>query len=58
MAQEMEARPEDDTLADAAIHFALISYAAGLASSRYVSLLREKRADETAHRSKKEKERD
>lgn len=29
MAQEMEARPEDDTLADAAIHFALISYAAG-----------------------------
>ena len=54
----MEARPEDDTLADAAIHFALISYAAGLASSRYVSLLREKRADETAHRSKKEKERD
>lgn len=30
MAQEMEARPEDDTLADAAIHFALISYAAGL----------------------------
>ena len=58
MAQEMEARPEDDTLADAAIHFALISYAAGLASSRYVSLLREKRADETAHRRKKEKERD
>lgn len=55
MAQEMEARPEDDTLADAAIHFALISYAAGLASSRYVSLLREKRADETAHRSKKRK---
>lgn len=56
--QEMEARPEDDTLADAAIHFALISYAAGLASSRYVSLLREKRAGEPAHRSKKEKERD
>lgn len=43
MAQEMEARPEGDTLADAAIHFALISYAAGLASSRYVSLLREER---------------
>lgn len=56
--QEMEARPEDDTLADAAIHFALISYAAGLASSRYVSLLREKRAGEPVHRSKKEKERD
>lgn len=58
MAQEMEARPESDTLADAAIHFALISYAAGLASSRYVSLLREERAGEPAHRSKKEKERD
>ena len=58
MAQEMEARPEGDTLADAAIHFALISYAAGLASSRYVSLLREERAGEPAHRSKKEKERD
>ena len=54
----MEARPEGDTLADAAIHFALISYAAGLASSRYVSLLREERAGEPAHRSKKEKERD
>ncbi|MEI3348033.1 MAG: DUF1836 domain-containing protein [Dysosmobacter sp.] len=55
MAQEMEARPEGDTLADAAIHFALISYAAGLASSRYVSLLREERAGEPAHRSKKRK---
>ena len=53
MAQEMEARPEGDTLADAAIHFALISYAAGLASSRYVSLLREERAGEPAHRSKR-----
>ena len=41
-ADEMEDRPGDDDLADAAIHFALISYAAGVASSRYVALLRAK----------------
>ena len=68
MAQEMEARPEGDTLADAAIHFALISYAAGLASSRYVTLLRQRQeareeAASAAHakskeRAKKEKEKD
>lgn len=40
-AEEMDKRPETDSLADAAIHFALLSYAAGLASSRYVSLLRQ-----------------
>ena len=56
----------EDELADAAIHFALMSYAAGVASSRYVSLLRQRKeaqgAAETAAqprgKSKKEKERD
>ena len=48
-ADEMELYLDESTLADAAIHFALISYAAGLASSRYVSLLREERAGEPAH---------
>ena len=38
---EMESRPGgEEDLADAAIHFALLSYAAGVASSRYVTLLR------------------
>jgi hypothetical protein len=61
-ADEMAERPADDTLADAAIHFALISYAAGLASSRYVSLLRQQTEETEAAprkgRGKKEKERD
>ena len=41
--EEMEARPADSSLADAAIHFALLSYAAGVASSRYVALLRQQK---------------
>ena len=40
-AEEMDARStEQGSLADAAIHFALLSYAASVASNRYVSLLR------------------
>lgn len=61
-ADEMDQRPEGDTLADAAIHFALLSYAAGLASSRYVALLRQEQAEAEPRpgkaRNKKEKERD
>ena len=38
----MEGYPEEDA-AQAALHFALLSYAAGVASSRYVSLLRRQR---------------
>ena len=37
----MDRRPQDDHPADAAIRFALLSYAAGVASSRYLSLLQE-----------------
>ena len=39
-AREMEQYTDEESLADAALHFALISYAAGAASSRYVALLR------------------
>lgn len=47
---------EDPALADAAIHFALLSYAAGVAGSRCVALLRERKGPEP--KGKKEKERD
>lgn len=63
-AGEMEARPgTGDDLADAAIHFALLSYAAGVASSRYVTMLRQRRdaadgGDFHGKKSKKEREQD
>ena len=44
-AGEMESRDSAEPLADAAIHFALLSYAAGVASSRYVALLRREKAE-------------
>lgn len=49
----------DGNLADAAIHFALLSYAAGLASSRYVALLRQQKGiQEETNAKKSKKERD
>lgn len=55
-AGEMESRPSEEPLADAAIHFALLSYAAGVASSRYVALLRrEKAAEREAENAKGDK---
>ncbi len=59
-ADELSARmgdeaPGDAALADAAVHFALLSYAAGVAGSRCVALLRERKEPP---RGKKEKERD
>lgn len=62
-AREMESRPGGDSdLADAAIHFALLSYAAGVASSRYVTMLRQKdaaaEAAPGAKKSKKGREQD
>ena len=51
-----DGEPDDPALADAAIHFALLSYAAGVAGSRCVALLRERK--EPPARGKKEKERD
>lgn len=55
--------PDDGKLADSAIHFALMSYAAGVVSSRYVTLLRQRKEQEAAQQEppkkrKKEKERD
>ena len=41
IADEMERFPEEEQVADAAVRFALMSYAAGLASSYYVARLRE-----------------
>lgn len=52
---EMEARSGDDSPADAAIHFALLSYAAGVASSRYLSLLRAEKGEATSEAKKKSK---
>ena len=55
----MEAQAPDQSLADAAIHFALLSYAAGVASSRYVTLLRQqKEAAQEPHTKKSKKEHD
>ena len=53
MAERGEDAPDAD-LADAAIHFALLSYAAGVAGSRCVALLR----DRKGVKGKKEKERE
>ena len=56
-ADEMEARTPDQSLADNAIHFALLSYAAGVASSRYVTLLRQqKESAQETHGKKSKKE--
>ena len=63
-ADEMELYLDESTLADAAIHFALLSYAAGVASNRYVSLLRQQQEAEGAETenrrkdSRKEKEKE
>ena len=61
-AGEMESRPGGgEDLADAAIHFALLSYAAGVASSRYVTMLRQRQdhpAEAVPHAKKPKKERE
>ena len=54
-AGEMEAREGSVSLADNAIHFALLSYAAGVASSRYVQLLRQQKEEAEASQGKKAK---
>ena len=55
VADEMADYSDKDRVADAAVHFALLSYAAGLASSRYVSLLRRQMEESSALPAKKEK---
>ncbi|MCI2055678.1 MAG: DUF1836 domain-containing protein [Oscillibacter sp.] len=51
----MEAYTSESDAADGAVHFALLSYAAGLASSRYVKILEEKRKAEEPVKHVKEK---
>lgn len=62
-ADQMDQYQDPEKLADSAIHFALLSYAAGAASRRYVTLLRaqrgesgEKPAREKRAKQKKEEE--
>lgn len=57
VAEDVEAHRDPEKLADAAVHFALLSYAAGVASSRYVSLLRRERGEEDQGEKKPAKER-
>ena len=45
IAEEMDGYQDEEKLADSAIHFALLSYAAGAASRRYVTLLRRSRGE-------------
>ena len=55
-ADEMQAlNGADKSIADSAIHFALLSYAAGIASSRYVALLRRQKEAVQEHQGKKSK---
>lgn len=56
-ADEMELYLDESALADAAIHFALLSYAAGVASNRYVSLLRQQQEAEGAETENRRKDR-
>ncbi|MPM97260.1 hypothetical protein SDC9_144433 [bioreactor metagenome] len=44
-AGQMDQHQDPEKLADSAIHFALLSYAAGAASRRYVTLLRHRRGE-------------
>ena len=48
IADEMERFPDEERVADAAVRFALMSYAAGLASSYYVARLRETASQEAS----------
>lgn len=59
-AQEIDRVPAGESVADKAIHFALLSYVAGVACSRYISLLREQKgvAEEGAKPAKRKKEKE
>ena len=57
-AEEMEPYVKGDNLADTAIHFALLGYAASVASSRCVALLRQQKEEQEPNTKKAKKERD
>lgn len=52
-AKEVEGYDKSDRLADAAIHFALLSYASGLVSRQYVTLLRQEMGETPVAKKKK-----
>ena len=55
-ADEMDLYVNGDNLADTAIHFALLSYAAGVASNRCVAVLRQQKENEEPNTKKAKKE--
>ena len=59
-AEEIDKVPAEETIADRAFHFALLSYASGIACSRYISLLREQKgeAEVPAKPAKRKKEKE
>ena len=57
-ADEMSPYVEGDNLADTAIHFPLLSYAASVASNRCVALLRQQKEEKEPNTKKAKKERD
>ena len=57
-AEEIDKVPAEESVADRAFHFALLSYAAGVACSRYVSLLREEKGESAATGAKRKKEKE
>ena len=48
IADQMDRYQDPEKLADSAIHFALLSYAAGAASRRYVTMLRRRQEEQEA----------
>ncbi len=48
IADQMDRYQDPEKLADSAIHFALLSYAAGAASRRYVTMLRRRQEEQAA----------
>ena len=57
-AEEIDKIPAEESVADRAFHFALLSYASGVACSRYVSLLREEKGESAATGAKRKKEKE
>ena len=55
-AEEMNAYMSQEKLEDAAVHFALLSFAAGAACRRYVDILREQHPELEDHKERKQKE--
>ena len=57
-AEEIQKIPEEESVAEKAFHFALLSYASGVACSRYISMLRDQKGEATAKPVKRKKEKE